>query len=298
MQVAGRRMAGSALGDMFTVAYQTRITGLAAEASFWGIFALPWLILGIAAGVSYVERWLDIDALDRLRAEVLDVADQVLTADAIDDLLLPLLDSILVQGRASLGLLGIVAAIWAGSRVIDTLVDGMTIVYRQEGLRSFVKTRVVGVVVYAVGLLGLIVAIPLVVAGPTFLARVIPGVQGTVTSILLIAAEIGVVLVLVVSLYHWAVPHRTRWIADLPGAVLAMLLWVVFSLGLRLYFGWLFREGSVYGVISAPIAVMMWAYVTAMALLLGAALNGVLAVRRGWAARSEARPGLGQDAAD
>jgi membrane protein len=61
-----------------------------------------------------------------------------------------------------------------------------------------------------------------------------------------------------------------------------MGLWVGFSFALRWYFAWLFREGSVYGVISAPIAVMLWAYVTSLALLLGAAFNGALAVRRGW----------------
>ena len=295
MQVAGRRMAGSALGDTFTVSYQTRIAGLAAEASFWGVFALPWLILGLVAGVSYLERWFDVDAAGRLRAEILSVATEVLTPEAIDDLLVPLVDSIFDKGRASLGLLSVVAAIWAGSRVIDALVDGMTIVYRQEGLRGFVKTRVLSLAVYVGGLLWLTVAIPLVITGPTFLARWVPGVEGVVTSVLLVAAEVGVILVLLASLYHWAVPHRTSWTADLPGALIAMVLWVALSLALRLYFAWLFRAGSVYGAISAPIAIMLWSYVTCLALLLGAAFNGVLAVRRGWAVRSEGpdRPPVG-----
>lgn len=282
MRAAGRRLAGSALGDTFTVAYQTRITGLAAEAGFWALFALPWLFLALVAGVSQLEGRVGVDAGGQLRDEILELSDQVLTQQAIDDLLVPLLDSILQQGRTSVGVLGLVAAVWAGSRVIDTLIAGMTIVYQREGLRSFVMTRVVSVAVYLVGMLGLIVAIPLVLAGPSVLARVVPGVQGVVTSTLLLVAEVGAVLVLVVSLYHWAVPHRTRWVADLPGALIAMGLWVVFSWALRGYFGWLFREGSVYGVISAPIAVMLWIYVSCLALLLGAAFNGALAIRRAW----------------
>ena len=88
------------------------------------------------------------------------------------------------------------------------------------------------------------------------------------------------------SLYHWSVPHRTRWAADIPGAVIAMGLWVVLSFWLRVYFGWVFRDGSVYGVISAPIAIMLWVYMTNLALLLGAAFNSALAVRRGWFART------------
>ncbi len=282
MRRAGERLSGSTLGDTFTVAYQTRITGLASEASFWGVFALPWLFLALVAGITHIESIIGVDAVDAFRNEVLRLADDVLTDEAIDDLLVPLLDSILLQGRTGLGLLGVMAAIWAGSRVIDTLVAGMTIVYRREGLRSFVKTRVVSIAFYAGAMLGLIVTIPLVVAGPTFLARAVPGTPGLLTSIMLVAAEVLVVLLLVVSLYHWSVPHRTRWVADIPGALIAMGLWAIFSYLLRWYFLWLFREGSVYGVISAPIAVMMWAYVTSMALLLGAAFNGALAVRRGW----------------
>jgi membrane protein len=261
--------------------------GLAAEASFWAVFALPWLFLGLVAGLSHLETFMGVDAATDVRDEVIRVAGAVLTPEAIEDLLIPLLDSILTQGRASLGLLSLVGAIWAGSRVVDALVDGMTIVYQREGLRSFVMTRVVSVGLYVAGMLGLIVVIPLVIVGPTFLAGVIPGVRGVMSSVLLGLAELVVVLVLMVSLYHWAVPHRTRWVADLPGAVLALLLWAAFSWALRWYFAWLFREGSVYGVISAPIAVMFWAYVTCLSLLLGAAFNGAMAIRRGWFTRPD-----------
>jgi membrane protein len=291
MRGAGRRLAGSTLGDTFVVAYQTRLQGLAAEAAFWGVFAIPWLILGLVAGVSRLEGVVGVEVVDRLREEILGLADDVLTAEAIEDLLVPLLDEVLVKGRATLGLIGAVAAIWAGSRVIDTLVDGMTIVYRREGLRGYLTTRLVSVGMYVAGLVGLIVAIPLVIAGPSFLVRALPGTQGWLSTTLLVALEVGTILVLVVSLYHWAVPHRTRWVADVPGALIAMGLWVVFSFALRWYFTWLFREGSVYGVISAPIAIMLWSYVTCLALLLGAAFNGALAVRRGWFTHPGARDG-------
>jgi membrane protein len=282
MRGAGRRLSGSTLGDAFTVAWQTRLPGLAAEASFWAIFGLPWLFLGLVAGVSRLEGILGVEVVERLRSEILSLAEQVLTPEAIDDLLVPLLDEVLVKGRTTLGVLGVLVAIWAGSRVIDTLVDAMTIVYGREGLRGYVATRLVSIGMYVAGLAGLIVVIPLIVAGPTFLVQLVPGAQGAFSAALLIALEVGTVLVLVVSLYHWSVPHRTRWVADIPGALIAMGLWVIFSMGLRWYFTWLFREGSVYGVISAPIAVMLWVYVTCLALLLGAAFNGVLAVRRGW----------------
>ncbi len=289
MQAAGRRFAGSALGDALVVAYQTRITGLAAEASFWAVFALPWLILGLVAGMSRFQGLLGVDAVGQLRTQVPDAADDVLTPEAIEDLLVPLLDNVVGRGQTTLGIVGVLVAIWAGSRVVDALVNAMTIVYQREGLRSFISSKLLSLGVYVAGLFVLIVAIPLILAGPTSLARVVPGVQGTATSIFLIVAQVAVVLLLVVSLYHWAVPHRTAWTADIPGALIAMALWVVFSWLLRWYFAWIFRAGSVYGAIAAPVAVMYWVYVTVLALMLGAAFNGALAIRRGWFVHPDAQ---------
>ncbi|MGB7981037.1 MAG: YihY/virulence factor BrkB family protein [Candidatus Nanopelagicales bacterium] len=282
MRAAGRRLSSSALGDAFLAAYQTRITGLAAEASFWAIFALPWLLLGMVAGLARLQNLLGVDAVGQFRAEALELSDQVLTQQAIDDLVVPLLDSVFGRGRTTLGLMGIIVAIWAGSRVVDALINAMTIVYRREGLRSMVRTKLLSLGVYISGLAVLIVAFPLILAGPTALVRVLPGAQGTFSSVLLVSAQVGVLLVLLVSLYHWAVPHRTGWAADIPGALIAIVLWVGFSWLLRWYFLWIFREGSVYGAIAAPVAVMYWVYVTVLALMLGAAFNGALALRRGW----------------
>lgn len=281
LAVAGRRLSGSALGDTFTVAFQTRVTGLAAEASFWAIFALPWLLLGITAGLAKVQGVLGVDALDWFTENTLELAQRGLTQEAMDTLLVPLLDSV-VAGSGTISFFGFALAIYAGSRLIGTLVDGMAIVYRQEGIRSFVRARVVSLGVYAAGLAGLVLVIPSLLLGPRLIGLLLPDLQSRTVSGLLIVAQLSLVLAAIVSLYHVAVPHRTQWRADVPGAVLAIALFSLFSLLLRLYFGWLFRDGSVYGAISAPIAVMWWVYVVNLSLLLGAAFNGALAVRRGW----------------
>ncbi len=290
MRTAGRRLSGSALGDSLIAAYQTRITGLAAEASFWAVFALPWLLVGIVAGLARLQIFVHVDAVGQFRANVVELSQEVLTPEAVDDLVIPLLDSVFGRGQTTLGILGILVAIWAGSRVIEALINAMTIVYRREGLRSFVGTKLLSLGVYISGLAVLVVAIPLILAGPTFLVRIVPGVQGSLTSTLLVIAQVCVVVVLVVSLYHWAVPHRTRWIADIPGALIAFALWGAFSWLLRWYFLWIFREGSVYGAIAAPVAVMYWVYVTVLSLMLGAAFNGALAIRRGWFVHPDTPP--------
>lgn len=285
-----QRVGGSVLAETFRVAYRTRLTGLAAEASFWGIFALPWLVLGLVAGLAKFGAVYHVDALGSFRERSVEIAEKVLTPAAIAEILTPFLDSVLSQGRGTIGAVGLAVALYAGSRVLGALVDGMAIVYRMEGIRSFVAARALSLGVYLVGLAVCVVVLPGMIAGPRMLVRLVPGIQSTVISALLLVAQLVLLLVALVSLYHVAAPHRTRWLADLPGAVLAIVAWTALSYGLRWYFGWIFRDGSVYAAISAPIAVMWWVYVTCLALLLGAAFNGALAVRRGWYRPAPADP--------
>ena len=53
---------------------------------------------------------------------------------------------------------------------------------------------------------------------------------------------------------------------------MAVVGWVLGSLGLRVYTGHLFGDFSIYAAVAAPIAILLWSYVTALAVLLGAAV--------------------------
>ena len=73
-----------------------------------------------------------------------------------------------------------------------------------------------------------------------------------------------------------SVPVRTPWRRDLPGAALALAIWLVGSFILRYYLGATVSSTSAYGSLSAAIAVLFWLYVTALAVLIGAGLNAVV----------------------
>jgi membrane protein len=80
-------------------------------------------------------------------------------------------------------------------------------------------------------------------------------------------------LLLLATLYHLAVPVRTPWRRALPGALLALVLWLVGSILLRAWLSWAFRSTATYGPLSAPVAVLVLLYLTALAILIGAELN-------------------------
>jgi membrane protein len=88
-----------------------------------------------------------------------------------------------------------------------------------------------------------------------------------------------VVVVLMAALallYHFAPPVRLRWRRAMPGAVLATGLFILGSYLLRLYMTYVIGRAQVYGTLAAPIAALLFFFVLALAVLVGAELNATL----------------------
>jgi membrane protein len=78
------------------------------------------------------------------------------------------------------------------------------------------------------------------------------------------------------TLYHVAPPIRAPWRRCLPGAGVAVGLWLAASVGLRTVVGGGIGGASVFGPLAAPVALLVWLYLLALAVLVGAALNTTL----------------------
>jgi membrane protein len=110
------------------------------------------------------------------------------------------------------------------------------------------------------------------------LVRVAPNsihdaVQTTVT-LLYWPVVILLSVAMLASLYHLAVPVRTPWRRALPGALMAVALFIAGSAVLRWWLVDAFRgEASIYGPLSATVAILLFLYITALAILFGAELN-------------------------
>jgi membrane protein len=91
------------------------------------------------------------------------------------------------------------------------------------------------------------------------------------------------------TLYHIATPVRSPWRRDLPGAALALIIWVLASFMLRWVIARSVGGTSIYGPLSTPIVVLIWLYFLAIAVLIGAALNAAIDERYPTQARILAR---------
>ena len=263
------RLVVSTVGTCF----RNRVTGLAAEAAFFALLSLPPLLFGLAGSIGYVFDSFSPVQVEQVRQSILDVSARALTPQTVDAIVRPTLNDVFKGGRFDVISVGFILALWSGSRALNVFVDTITIMYGLGGHRGIVKTRVLSFSLYVMGLVTGVVTIPLVVAGPSLVHRVVPDRLD-----FLHEAYWPIVVVLGVcflaTLYHVSVPVRTSWRYNLPGAALTMLMWIFGSFLLR----WVLTttaqgSTSIYGPLSAPIVVMLWLYLLSIAVLIGAAVN-------------------------
>jgi membrane protein len=257
-----------------------RVTGLAAEGAFFAILSLPPLIFGLAGSIGYLAKVLEVETIDEMKADLVRLSERALTSDSVNSVIAPTIDQVLGGGgRLDVISIGFLIALWSGSRALNVFVDTITIMYGMGGKRGIVKTRLLSFSLYCVALLIGVIVLPLVLAGPDAVNDVLPERLDPLNQFYW-----PVVTVLSVgflnTLYHLSVPVRTPWASDLPGAFLALGLWILGSFLLRWILQTTVGGTSIYGPLAAPIAVLLWLYLTAIAVLIGAALNAV--VDRTW----------------
>jgi membrane protein len=252
---------------------RNRVTGLAAEAAFFALLSLPPLIFGLTGSIGWLVQTFTDTRVGEFKAEVVRLASKLFTDNTVRDIIVPTMDDVLRTPRYDVVSIGFILALWSGSRALNVFVDTVTIMYGLGGHRGIVRTRVLSFSLYVLGLLTGIVTIPLVVAGPQLVDRVLPPRLDALNN-LYWPVVVVLCVVFTATLYHVSVPVRTSWRYNLPGAALTLVMWVLGSYILRWVLTITAREStSIYGPLAAPIAVMIWLYIIAIAVLIGAALN-------------------------
>lgn len=258
--------------------FEHRVTGLAAEAALYTLISLPALLLAVVGSLGFVAESLGTAGADNLRRLVLDPPKPFLT-DATYATYDAMVSTVLAQTHGGVVSLSLLISIWTGSRAVDRFLETITIAYGFTP-RPVWRQRLLALGLTLGGLLGVIAVLPPLVAGPR-LVRALASDSVADTSLralnLLFWPAIMVLLVMALAtLYHLGVPWKTPWLRDLPGAVLAMLLWLLAAAGLRTYLSFFMSNGGIYRQLALPIAVVLWLYMTAIAVLLGAEFNAAI----------------------
>lgn len=252
-----------------------RVTGLAGEAAFFALLSLPPFVLGLIGVLAKLGTWLGPQVVVQVKTWVIDQAGLLFTDDAVHKVVNPLITDVLSDDASKVSIIsvGFLLSLWSGSRALYVYVDLISVSYGLGEERGIIRTRLMSFGLYVIGLVIGIIVMPVLVIGPTLLKDALPGEYGVLVDLLYWpVVVIGSVLFLTV-LYHVSVPVRTKWYRELPGAILALFLWIVCAAVLRAVLAVWFSPVSVYGSLAAPIALLLWLYITALAVLIGAILN-------------------------
>lgn len=258
-------------------AMDDRVFGLGGEVAFFLLLSFPPALLAVLGGMAYVADALGPDVGDRIREQVLDVGGAFLTERAREELLRPAIDSILRQARPGVISLGIILTLWSASRATGRTMEAVNIAYDAQELRAGWKRRLLALVLTVAGMLTIVLVLPVLVAGPGLMAALAEplGLGDALAAAwrFLYWPTVAVLgIALLATFFHVSTPWSTPWRRDLPGAALAAVSWIAGGVALRFYAS-RFVEGSLFGPLAAPVVFLLWLYVLAVAVLMGAELN-------------------------
>ncbi len=278
------RRVGLLLADTVKSAWRHRVLGLSAETAFWQLLSLPSLLIALLASLGYLTSLIGPDTVARTHVQLERAFSKAFTPEVVNQLIGPTLTDVLRGGRLGVVSVGFVLALWAGSSATATFVNTIAIAYGQRDERGAVASRLLALWLFLGSVLVGVVVLPMLVLGPDLLAKAFPESARDTAAAVVNAAYYpvlaGLLLLGLTSLYRLSPPRRLSWLRGLPGATLALAVFLGGSAGLRAYIAFVMSRNDAYGSLGTPVAALLFFYVLALGVLLGAEFNA--AVERTW----------------
>jgi len=257
---------------------QNHIFSFAAALSYYFLLALFPALIALATFVGYLPFPHLFNTIISTMAHVIPPQSMGLVRRVVADVTSHTHGALL-----SFGLLG---TLWTCSSAFTTMIDALNVAYNVPETRPFWKIRLVAFeLTFLIGFLVLISFASLVV-GPRFgrflaaeldlsraFAALWPLLQHALAAILMVLALEG--------LYFMAPNVKQNFLSSLPGAVFAVIGWILLSDGLSLYFQKFEHLNKTYGVLGGGIALLVWLYWSGFIILVGAEINSEIARERG-----------------
>ena len=258
----------------FTEFSEDELTDRAAALTYYAILSIFPALIALVSIVGLV-----FDPA-KITQALTDVVSSVGPASAVETFKGPIESITSSSGKAGLMLIvGIAAALWTASGYVGAFMRAANVIYEVEEGRSIVKLRPLQMLVTLVLVLLLaLVLVALVITGPV--AEAVGSAVG-VGSAAVTAWDIAkwpvllVVVVVMIALLYYASPNAKLGGVKsiLPGAALAVVVWLVASAAFAFYVANFGSYDKTYGALGGVVIFLVWVWLTNVAILLGAELN-------------------------
>jgi membrane protein len=248
------------------------VFGRAAQLAYYWFFSLFPLLIFLTALLAYlpIPRKLDywLGALDNvLPVEAYKLVDRTF-------------HEIVSHQRGRLLSFSIVVALWASSAGMEAIIGSINRAYRTATLRPWWREKLLsiwltlGLAVFVLAALSLIFfgeSLGMTIAryfglGAMFKTAFAVAQWPLVSILILIAVDL---------IYYFAPNFKHKWKWFTPGAVFAVVCWLLISFGFRYYVSRFGNYSATYGALGGVMMLMLWFYLTGVAILIGGEINAI-----------------------
>jgi membrane protein len=273
----GHARKGSAIQTLkrtFTEFSEDNLTDSAAALTYYAVLSIFPALIAMISIVGLVGN------PQTVTKTLTDIISQVGPASAVDTFKGPIEGLAKSSGTAGvMVVVGILAALWTASGYVGAFMRASNVIYEVEEGRSFIKLRplqmlvtLVLVVMLALVLVALVLTGP--IAGAVGSAIGLSGTAVTVWNIAKWPVLFAVVVVMITLLYYASPNAKLGGIKSiLPGSALAIVVWLVASVGFAFYVANFGSYNKTYGALGGVIVFLVWLWITNVAILLGAEVN-------------------------
>jgi membrane protein len=278
---------------MLRTALRHRVTGPAAEMSFFAMLTLVPLTVAVGAALGQIQRFVGPEKIARGQDAAISMVRVVISPRLTDGVIDPFIRAQLSQQRGGAAIGGLLLTWWLAGRLFAATSRALDAAYHDRHRRLSMQQRLIALGFAFVSVVVVVLTLGIMVDAP-FMDEDVAleiGVSRALVTVWYIGRWPVVLLVLgvfLLCLYRFAPTVRHAWRHLVPGVALGVLLWIVAAVAFRVYLA--FGSGAPTGVVvnnaqvvligravGAVVATVLWTYFSSVAILIGNELNAELA---------------------
>lgn len=243
---------------------------LAAGVAFWGFISLFPALIAAVAGYGLVADPATI-------TEQADAITDALPADAAS-LIIDQMQAISSESEDTLSVslvMSVLLALWTASAAVSNVMGAINIAYDEEETRGFLRRKAIALLLTFGAIAFVILSVGLIAVTPVLLDLFVP--EGATRLILQVGRWVGLVIAVMagLALLYKVAPDRDdprlSWVS--VGSAVATVVWLVASAGFSIYVDNFGRYSRTYGALAGVAVLMLWMWITALIVLVGAEIN-------------------------